>query len=241
MKSKLESLNLSRRDWVRSALLMSVAPQAVRAAQRPLLPTGVVLFQGDSITDAGRNRERTAPNDSSGMGRGYPLLIASHLLGSRPQDGLRVYNRGISGNKVPDLEARWQIDTLGLQTRPVEHSRRRQRHLAQARRKLQRDGRELRERLRRTACEDAQGDALHAHRRLRAVRAALRRGHGRLVPRIRSPPRRRSARCSSGRRRLGSVSVDVRQSPEARGAGVLGRGRRTPHLGRPCLDGENLA
>ena len=114
MKSKLESLNLSRRDWVRSALLMSVAPQAVRAAQRPLLPTGVVLFQGDSITDAGRNRERTAPNDSSGMGRGYPLLIASHLLGSRPQDGLRVYNRGISGNKVPDLEARWQIDTLGF-------------------------------------------------------------------------------------------------------------------------------
>ena len=112
MKSKLESLNLSRRDWVRSALLMSVAPQAARAAQRPLLPTGVVLFQGDSITDAGRNRERPAPNDSSGMGRGYPLLIASHLLGSRAQDGLRVYNRGISGNKVPDLDARWQTDTL---------------------------------------------------------------------------------------------------------------------------------
>jgi lysophospholipase L1-like esterase len=27
---------------------------------------------------------------------------------------LKIYNRGISGNKVPDLERRWQADTLDL-------------------------------------------------------------------------------------------------------------------------------
>ena len=101
MNSKLESPTLSRRDWLRSAMLVGVASQAAQAAQGKLLPTGVVLFQGDSVTDVGRNRERSKANDSSAMGHGYPLLIASHLLGSRAQDGLRVYNRGVSGNRVP--------------------------------------------------------------------------------------------------------------------------------------------
>ena len=105
MKSKLESLNISRRDLVRSAALMGIAPHLARAAKNPLFPAGVLLFQGDSITDAHRDRERRSPNDSAGLGQGYPLLVAAHLLGSRAEDGLRVYNRGISGNKVPDLEA----------------------------------------------------------------------------------------------------------------------------------------
>ena len=114
MKNKLESPNFSRRGWMSSAVLMGLAPHAARAAKLGLMPAGNLLFQGDSITDAGRDRERTAPNDSRGMGRGYPSSIASELLSSRAQDGLRVYNRGISGNKVPDLAARWQADTLNL-------------------------------------------------------------------------------------------------------------------------------
>ncbi len=114
MKNELESFTLSRRDWVRSALLAGVASQAAPTARGALLPTGVVLFQGDSVTDVARNREHTRANDTSGMGQGYPFLIAAHLLGSRAQDGLRVYNRGVSGNRVPDLEARWQTDTLNI-------------------------------------------------------------------------------------------------------------------------------
>jgi lysophospholipase L1-like esterase len=74
----------------------------------------VLLFQGDSITDAGRNRKSTAPNDSGGFGRGYPYLISAYLLATHPEADLQCYNRGISGNKVPDLEARWQKDTMDL-------------------------------------------------------------------------------------------------------------------------------
>ncbi|MBI1354871.1 MAG: lipolytic protein G-D-S-L family [Acidobacteria bacterium] len=114
MPNKLELPLPSRREWMRSAALFGAATQAFGASKKPLTPTGVLLFQGDSITDAGRNRERTAANDSAGLGRGYPLLIGAHLLARRAQDGLRVFNRGISGNKVPDLEARWQADTLDI-------------------------------------------------------------------------------------------------------------------------------
>jgi len=39
----------------------------------------VVLFQGDSITDAGRNKKRQLPNDAASMGTGYVNLIASRL------------------------------------------------------------------------------------------------------------------------------------------------------------------
>ena len=114
MKIKTESFTFSRRDWVRLAPLIGGAVYVSQVAQGTLLPTGVLLFQGDSITDAGRNRTQTTANDSSGMGRGYPLLVASHLLTARSQDGLRVYNRGISGDKVPDLDERWQADTFDL-------------------------------------------------------------------------------------------------------------------------------
>ncbi len=110
----MKNENLSRRAWMGSALLAGLAPHTARAAKLGLMPAGNLLFQGDSITDVRRDRERTAANDPAGMGRGYPFVIASELLSSRGQDGLRVYNRGISGNKVPDLDARWQADTLNL-------------------------------------------------------------------------------------------------------------------------------
>ena len=38
-----------------------------------------ILFQGDSITDAGRNRE-----DFYSLGYGYPLLVAAHLTAEHP-------------------------------------------------------------------------------------------------------------------------------------------------------------
>jgi lysophospholipase L1-like esterase len=78
-------------------------------------PNHVVLFQGDSITDAGRNRDDPDRNGyGGGLGRGYALLAAGRVLADRPADGLRFYNRGISGNRVVDLYARWKIDALNL-------------------------------------------------------------------------------------------------------------------------------
>jgi lysophospholipase L1-like esterase len=73
-----------------------------------------VLFQGDSITDTGRERSSTAANDPAGMGRGYAFLAMCRLLAERPTAGLSVYNRGISGDRVPDLTARWENDCLAL-------------------------------------------------------------------------------------------------------------------------------
>lgn len=115
MKDKFSTLPVSRRGWLQSALAVAAAAPAVAApAKKPLMPAGVLLFQGDSITDAGRDRKRQQMNDGRSLGRGYPALIAAELLSSRPQDSLRIHNRGISGNKVPDLDARWEADTLAI-------------------------------------------------------------------------------------------------------------------------------
>jgi lysophospholipase L1-like esterase len=80
-----------------------------------LNPNSTILFQGDSITDAGRNREIAEPNRGAALGSGYANLIASQLLQAQPQDNLRFFNRGISGNRVTDLYARWKVDAINLQ------------------------------------------------------------------------------------------------------------------------------
>ena len=75
-----------------------------------------ILFQGDSITDAGRqNRQAPKANDQKSMGNGYASMAASALLTSLPDHNLSIYNRGISGNKVHQLDARWQTDCIDHQ------------------------------------------------------------------------------------------------------------------------------
>lgn len=73
-----------------------------------------ILFQGDSITDCGRDRNEKAPNTNGGLGSGYPLLVAGHVLESNPAREYQFFNRGVSGNRVPDLIDRWKGDTLEL-------------------------------------------------------------------------------------------------------------------------------
>ena len=100
----------TRREVVKTGL---VAGAALWHLPRP--PAGtVVLFQGDSITDCRRDRASADPNQTGPLGTGYPLLIASAELAAHPTSGLKFYNRGVSGNKVPDLEQRWAVDTLAL-------------------------------------------------------------------------------------------------------------------------------
>lgn len=67
-----------------------------------------ILFQGDSITDAGRSRE-----DDSCFGWGYPLRVKEELEFEYPNT-YAMYNRGISGNRVVDLYARLKSDILNL-------------------------------------------------------------------------------------------------------------------------------
>ncbi|MFD6276339.1 SGNH/GDSL hydrolase family protein [Streptomyces sp. NPDC060209] len=66
-----------------------------------------ILFQGDSITAAGR-----VPGDDNDLGHGYVRLIADALAVSHPSS--RVHNRGVSGNRAADLLQRWDSDTLSL-------------------------------------------------------------------------------------------------------------------------------
>ncbi|HXR48702.1 MAG TPA: SGNH/GDSL hydrolase family protein [Candidatus Limnocylindrales bacterium] len=75
-------------------------------------PQDVILFQGDSVTDCGRDQNATAAND--GLGQGYVFLVASRLLEARPADGLKFFNRGINGNRVVDLYARIKGDVINL-------------------------------------------------------------------------------------------------------------------------------
>jgi lysophospholipase L1-like esterase len=110
---------VSRRGFVAAAggaVGLALLPEAARAAARLADPPQglTVLFQGDSITDCGRVRGAAEPNRADALGNGYPLLIASALLEAHPDRGLRFFNRGVSGDKVPQLDARWQADALDL-------------------------------------------------------------------------------------------------------------------------------
>ncbi|MDD5350464.1 MAG: SGNH/GDSL hydrolase family protein [Chthoniobacteraceae bacterium] len=75
----------------------------------------VFLFQGDSITDCGRDRSAEAlPNHNQALGPGYASKIAGDLLADYPSRKLTIFNRGISGNRVVDLYARWKCDAVNL-------------------------------------------------------------------------------------------------------------------------------
>jgi len=69
--------------------------------------TKTILFQGDSITDCGRDRE------NMGRGLGYPNLVTSMLMYSNPCE-YNCLNVGISGNRVVDLYARIRKDMINL-------------------------------------------------------------------------------------------------------------------------------
>jgi lysophospholipase L1-like esterase len=81
----------------------------------PLIePGNTILFQGDSITDAGRNRDQPDANAQPALGNGYAWLAASQLLVDSPDTELKIFNRGISGDKVFQLADRWQADCLDI-------------------------------------------------------------------------------------------------------------------------------
>ena len=68
-----------------------------------------ILFQGDSITDADRNRWKKLD-----LGNGYVMMVAERFFAQHPEVNVRFLNRGISGNRIRDLRARWQKDCLNL-------------------------------------------------------------------------------------------------------------------------------
>ena len=67
-----------------------------------------ILFQGDSITDAGRSKDCDA-----NPGYGYSLLVRAELGLDNPGE-YEFYNRGISGNRVTDVYGRIKSDIINL-------------------------------------------------------------------------------------------------------------------------------
>ena len=113
--------SIDRRDLLRSSVAVGALLAAERsvaeessASKSSLASGSVILFQGDSITDAGRDRKNQQANQGRAFGRGYPATIAGGILRDHPAADLKIFNRGISGNKVPDLDKRWQADCLDL-------------------------------------------------------------------------------------------------------------------------------
>lgn len=66
-----------------------------------------IIFFGDSITDA--DRDRNNPND---LGNGFVLFAANKLRLLYPDKDFHVLNRGIGGNRTCDLLARIQQDVV---------------------------------------------------------------------------------------------------------------------------------
>ena len=68
-----------------------------------------ILFMGDSITDAGRDKE-----NHRHLGYGYATMV-SGVLGAQEPFQYEFVNRGISGNRVVDLFGRTRADMIAHQ------------------------------------------------------------------------------------------------------------------------------
>lgn len=121
---------ISRRDFLKRAAVVSAGavaavsiPSIVEAASQKqakgkkikLKNGSVILFQGDSITDNGRVRKDTGYNSAQGMGFGYATLAGAEILCKHAAKSPKVYNRGISADKVFMLTERWEKDCFDLQ------------------------------------------------------------------------------------------------------------------------------
>lgn len=75
-------------------------------------PHDTVLLQGDSITNAFRKPEEL--NNAYQLGAGYALLVAAQVQLHRPGDQVTFLNRGVAGDTLERMVARWDSDCLAL-------------------------------------------------------------------------------------------------------------------------------
>jgi len=115
-------MNDNRRSFLKQISLAGAAaltiPEILSAENKKAGNSGndapnskTFLFQGDSITDGGRSFNK---DWNHVFGQGYAYLITSRLGYDCPGRNYKFFNRGISGNKISDLAARWQTDTLDI-------------------------------------------------------------------------------------------------------------------------------
>lgn len=68
----------------------------------------LIVFQGDSITDCGRNKD-----DITSTGEGYAHMVKGQLGYEHPGE-YEFINKGISGNRIVDVYARIKSDIINL-------------------------------------------------------------------------------------------------------------------------------
>lgn len=99
-------------------ILMFVAVSCHLSAQTGQGPN--ILYIGDSITDGNwghqcNTKERNTSDLNHIYGHGYMFLCAAKYMNQYPERDYHFYNRGISGNALSDMAARWDKDCLALQ------------------------------------------------------------------------------------------------------------------------------
>jgi lysophospholipase L1-like esterase len=110
----LKKISLGSMLTVNIPNIVSAAYSPERTKKIHLQKEDIILFQGDSITDAHRKKDDLSPNSPAALGSGYPILTAAGLLKKYPEKNLHIYNKGISGNKVYQLAERWDADCLDI-------------------------------------------------------------------------------------------------------------------------------
>ncbi|UOQ48447.1 SGNH/GDSL hydrolase family protein [Gracilibacillus caseinilyticus] len=75
-----------------------------------------IVFIGDSITEWGKH------DDQEGIGTGYVRIIHDYLKVLHPEKDYEIFNKGIGGNRIIDLEERWQEDVINLKPDTVSIS-----------------------------------------------------------------------------------------------------------------------
>lgn len=68
-----------------------------------------IVLIGDSITEWGRQ------GDPEDIGTGYVKLIHDYFVTTFPNQIFQFFNRGVGGDRITDLAARWQTDAIELQ------------------------------------------------------------------------------------------------------------------------------
>lgn len=78
-----------------------------------------ILFIGDSITDGDWGKADSKPCDQRSTtdfnhiyGHGFMSMCAAYFQSEYPERHYEFFNRGIGGNRLPDLARRWQADVI---------------------------------------------------------------------------------------------------------------------------------
>ena len=194
-----------------------------------------ILFTGDSITDCDRDRA-----NADSLGSGYAALTAAHLQARLASPALKIWNRGISGNRVRDLLGRVEADLLALKPTVVsiliginDTWRRFDSGNETGAAAFERDYRALLGKNHRRA-EGARGAA-------RALSAARAGGPFCLARGSQSQDRRDAPARDRVRRGAAAIGRPLRPGRHTSAARVLGPGRRPPLRRGPRADRRDVA